>query len=134
MRILELIRLEEDANFGTFGILKIDKRVFCFTLEPADVLNETDRSSIPAQQYICQKVVSPRFGKTFEVTDVPGRNHILFHPGNTVNETEGCIILGERVGMLRENRAVLNSGHTFDKFMALLNNDEQAHLTIREVY
>jgi len=31
MKILELIRLEEGEE-GTFGVLKIDKQVFCTTL------------------------------------------------------------------------------------------------------
>ena len=109
--IIELIRLEESQH-GTFGALKFQKEVFCCTLEPPDYENEKDKSSIPVQQYWCHRIVSPRFGETFEVKDVPGRTNVLFHTGNISAHTKGCIILGRQWGMLGKNRAVLNSGAT----------------------
>lgn len=133
MRTLRLIRLEESEQ-GTIGVLLIDAEVFCFTLEPSDQLNAVNRSSIPAQQYICKKVESPRFGRTYEVSFVPGRSQVLFHPGNTASDTEGCILLGETVGKLKGKRAVLNSGTTFRRFMTVLNKEEKFHLTVKEVY
>jgi hypothetical protein len=132
--ILELIRLEENEPFGTFGVLKLQKEVFCVTLEPADRLNASEVSSIPAQQYLIQRHVSPRFGETFKVKDVPGRDAVLFHPGNVATNTLGCIILGQYFGKLKEDRAVLNSGATFHAFMEALAGYDIAHLTITEVY
>lgn len=133
MRIAELIRLEESEQ-GTIGILKIDKEVFCYTLEPADMLNKANVSCIPVQQYICQRVQSPKFGETFEITNVPGRSHVLFHSGNTVGDTLGCVILGSTVGKLKGQRAVLNSGKTFEQFMAIMINESVFHLTIKTEY
>ena len=132
--ILELIRLEEDAISGTFGVLRIQKELFCVTLEPSDLLNLKGRSSIPAQQYDCLRYLSPRFGETFIVTDVPDRTDVLFHPGNKVIDTEGCILLGQYPSKLKGDRAVLNSGETFKAFMALMKGHSAIHLTIREVY
>jgi len=34
--IVELIRLEENFQYGTFGVIKINKQVFCICLEPAE--------------------------------------------------------------------------------------------------
>ena len=133
MKIVEIIRIEE-SEAGTFGVLRIDKRAFCVTLEPPDRLNATGRSSIPAQQYICRRVNSPTYGNTFEVTDVPGRTHVLLHPGNVVDNTEGCILLAQHYGKLRGDRAVLNSGDTFRAFMACMAKEREFHLTIREEY
>ena len=133
MRIAELIRLEESEH-GTIGVLKIDKEVFCVTLEPPDKENVRNVSSIPAQQYLCRPRQSEKFGKTFEVTNVPGRTDVLFHAGNVVTHTEGCILLGESVGKLKGQRAVLNSGNTFKSFMEKIGLGETFHLTIREVY
>lgn len=133
MKILELIRLEESEQ-GTIGILKIDKIVFCYTLEPTDKLNKSNESSIPAQQYICERVFSSKFGGTFEILNVPNRSHILFHAGNIQGDTLGCILLGETIGKLKGNRAILNSGKTFKKFLDLLSDEDRVHLTIREVY
>lgn len=132
--VLELIRLEEDALYGTFGVLKINKQVFCATLEPADLENIKDRSSIPAQQYACMRRSTPTYPNTFEVLAVPERTHILFHPGNLIGDTAGCILLAEHFGKLLGNRAILNSGKTFTAFMLLLDNYDEVHLTIREVY
>ena len=127
--ILELVRLEESEQ-GTFGILKIDKQVFCCTLEPSDRLNEVNRSSIPAQQYTLKPYDSPTHGETWMVTGVPGRSYILFHAGNVVEHTAGCIILGEHFG----NRAVLNSGKTFADFLKVLHGAKEHHLTVQEHY
>ena len=133
MKIVELIRLEESEQ-GTIGILKIDKEVFCYTLEPADLLNKANVSCIPAQQYICQRVQSPKFGETFEITNVPGRSHILFHSGNNVTDTFGCILLGLTVGRLKGRRSILNSGKTFSTFMLTMLNESKFHLTIKTEY
>ena len=51
---IEIIRLEENHEHGTFGILRINKEIFCCTLEENDEENASNISSIPAQQYICE--------------------------------------------------------------------------------
>jgi hypothetical protein len=104
------------------------------TLEPPDHGNTPSKSSIPAQQYICARHKSPTFGETFLVQDVPHRVAILFHAGNTKNDTAGCIILGQYFGKLRDFRAILNSGKTFKSFMEIMNGESEFHLTIKEVY
>lgn len=58
-------------------------------------------SCIPADTYICKRVQSPKFGNTFEVMDVPGRTHVLFHALNTEEGTQGCIGVTRRLGVLR---------------------------------
>lgn len=132
--IAELIRLEENYDYGTFGILRINKEVFCVTLEPQDELNTRNISSIPAQQYKCRRIVSPRFGETFQIMSVPGRDHVLFHAGNVIEHTQGCVLLGQYFGKLRGDRGVLNSGATFREFMGVMENHDTFHLTIREEY
>ncbi|MEE9118546.1 MAG: DUF5675 family protein [Calditrichia bacterium] len=134
MEIVEIIRLEENWDQGTFGVLKINKEVFCCTLEPPDRLNAQNISSIPAQQYICERYRSLKYGETFQVTNVPGRLGILIHAGNVVGHTKGCIILGQYFGKLGANRAVLNSGNTFREFMELMNGTDRFHLTIHQMW
>ena len=131
---VEIIRLEENADHGTFGVMRIQKQVFCVTLEPADLLNKANVSSIPAQQYWCHRMVSPRFGETFEVQNVPGRTHILFHSGNTDDNTEGCILIAQHFGKIGKNRAILNSGETWTRFMNKMADFPGFHLTIKEEY
>ena len=135
MKIVELIRLETSKDYGTLGVLRINKKVFCCTLEPADEENKTNISSIPTGQYICEKYFSATYGTTFQVKDVTDRTYILFHKGNVLGNTAGCILLGQYFGKLSSaDRAVLNSGKTFEKFMKLLEDDFSFHLTVSESY
>lgn len=134
-KIVELVRIEENEIYGTFGVLRINKEAFCVTLEPADHENTANISSIPSQQYICSRVTSPKYGNTFEVLNVPGRSHVLFHAGNVVDHTQGCILLAQYYDKLRGNRAVLNSGRTFEAFnKRIMNGISTFHLTIKEEY
>ena len=129
--ILELIRLEE-AKTGTLGILKIQKKVALFTLEPPDLLNRKGFSCIPAQQYICKRHQSIAFGWTFLITEVPDRSQIIFHWGNWKSNTEGCILLG--TGIMEYKRGITNSKIAFKKFMDMMEGYNTIHLTIKEVY
>lgn len=131
--VVEITRLEE-SEVGTFGVLRLNKRLLCFTLEPPDRENRKNVSSIPPQQYRCSRFRSRKFGETFEVGDVPGRSAILFHAGNVVGETQGCFLLGTHIGTLRGNRAILASGQAFKAFMASLDGYDSFHLTVGENY
>lgn len=128
---VELIRLEKSEE-GTFGVLRLDGKVYCVTLEPPDKDNRENMSCIPAGQYGCRRTGSPRFGETFEIRDVPGRSHILFHPGNVQGDTKGCVLLGRHFGLLRGERAVLNSGRTFSEFMEQCEGGNVFSLTIKD--
>ena len=136
---VDIIRLEMTEAFGTFGAIRINGEVFGFTLEPPDRNNKVNVSSIPAGRYRCKKTHSRKFGETYEVMNVPGRTHILFHAGNVKKDTAGCILLGASVGKLKnpvETRAVLNSGATFERFMQELSalEAQEFMLAIMEDY
>ena len=131
--MLELIRLEKSQTSGVFGVLKIFGECFCTTLEPPDLDNMQGVSCIPAGQYMCEFRVSPRFGETFEIMSVPDRTNVLFHAGNTIEHTHGCVLLGQSFGKLRYERAILNSGQTFRNFKDRLAGLSRVSLTIREV-
>ena len=131
MTNITIIRLEESSQ-GTLGALRINGRLFCATLELPDKGNAANISRIPPGKYIAAKTRSPRFGETFEVLDVPHRSHILFHAGNTKDDTQGCILLGRKWGVLKSERAVLNSGATFRDFLAILADHDEFNLTVEE--
>jgi hypothetical protein len=131
---VEILRVEESEKYGTFGILRINGEIFCVTLERADIENKPSVSSIPAQQYHCKKRQTTGHGETYEVQNVPDRTAILFHAGNTMDHSEGCILLGEKFGKLKGNRAVLNSGNTFKAFLEYMKDYPEFKLTIKEVY
>jgi len=134
--IVDIIRLEEDYQFGTFGIMRLDGTIFCATLEPPDRLNKKNVSSIPAKSYQLKRFYSPHFNRElFRVLNVPGRTGVEIHAGNKASDTEGCIMLGEHIEKLRgPNRAIKNSGATLQLFMAAMEPYRKSKLIIREMY
>ncbi|BCS89968.1 DUF5675 family protein [Pseudodesulfovibrio sediminis] len=128
---IELIRVEK-SEAGTFGVLKIDGKASCVTLEPEDRGNAQNVSCIPEGDYVVKRVNSPKYGDTFEITGVPGRSHILLHPGNTETDTKGCVLLGRNFGHLGPNRAVLSSGNTFKSFLQTMADNESAQMHITD--
>jgi hypothetical protein len=137
----ELIRLEEaqpgipNDKHVTIGVLLFDKQIFCFTLEPQDMENAVNISSIPEGQYICKRYSSERYPSTWQITGVPGRSYILFHPGNFLEDTEGCVVMGNRVDTLPNGqRKVFASGFTFMLFMKYLKDVDEFHLTVKNRY
>jgi hypothetical protein len=126
---LRLVRVSEFLG-ATHGILCYDDAPALCTLEEPWLSNKQRVSCIPTGAYHMVRVKSPKFGDTFEVTDVPGRSGILFHVGNTLDDTEGCILLGTRYGMLNGKAAVMNSTKAFLLFMGKMAQRQEAILRI----
>lgn len=94
---------------------------FCDTLEPPrrNLLNggKWDKrlkvkgmTAIPEGRYLMRFTYSPKFGKRlFQLMDVPLFDGIRIHSGNSVKDTQGCILVGNntKVGRLENSRAVL---------------------------
>ena len=131
--VLEITRME-DSPEGCFGVLRIQKQMFCLTLEPPDLMNKKWRSCIPIQQYICTRYNSEKYGETFAVQGVPDREAIIFHSGNWMDDTEGCILLGDSILRLSGRRGIANSRNTVREFMQTLSGFDEAHLTISTGY
>ena len=116
MRTLELRRIATGKE-GTFGALKYKDIPFALTLERQWLDNRTSISCIPAGTYKCKHVNSPRFGNTFEVTNVQGRSHILFHKGNLDDDSHGCILVGEQYGDINDSPGIQASKAGYNEFM-----------------
>jgi len=129
---LSLIRLEETEE-GCVGVLKLNDILFCCTLERPWVDNKRSISCIPTGSYIIKPVISPTYGSTWEVKDVPQRSHILLHAGNRIKDTEGCILLGQKFGILRNERAILSSRSAVRLFKLALRNQSAVPLTIASI-
>lgn len=123
----ELVRFIR--NERTFGALHIGKHNF-ITLERPWKDNTPWISCIPAGHYKCLQVNSPKFGDTWEVTAVPGRSAILFHTGNWVSNSSGCILLGTRI--LDSGAGIGNSKRAFDQFMAVTQGYAVIDLEIQD--
>lgn len=76
----------------TTGTLFLDGVPRMLTLEPPWVFNKPFNSCIPAGVYRTTTFNHPNTGLTLHVEDVPGRSEIIFHPGNSGDDTNGCIL------------------------------------------
>lgn len=90
-----LQRLKEDI-YGTHGELldNYNAPTGIFTLEQLWRNNENNISCIPTGDYDCSSYSSDHFKDVYQVKNVPNRQAILIHAGNTVKDTHGCILVG----------------------------------------
>ena len=84
---------------STIGELFINGERFCDTLENPWLDNQRNISCIPEGRYKV-RLRLPRESATRDylhllVQDVPNRDYILFHIGNTAKDTSGCILVGQ---------------------------------------
>jgi len=127
-------RIATNPKHGSFGALTFNSQPICVSLEPYMRENERSISSIPAGQYIAERVVSPKYGDVFEVKNIQNLDKVLFHWGNRDRDTRGCILLGESFGVYKNDWAVLSSKVAFNEFMGLLEGKKEFQLTITETY
>lgn len=108
----------------TIGELYVDNVRLCNTLEdtdrgltssmsPAVVLKKKipGKTAIPTGRYPVELTYSARFKRKLPLLGrVPGFSAIRIHAGNTVADTEGCILVGENKskGMVLNSRAWLD--------------------------
>lgn len=87
----------QETNLGTLGILRGLKRDI-YTLERRWHDNEA-MSCIPAGSYKTiphgwERFTTVQKPQVWEITNVPNREAILFHAGNTQDDSRGCILVG----------------------------------------
>lgn len=129
MMILDLLRVGSSRR-GTFGVLRHGQVPFVLTCERPWQDNQAGESCIPAGRYRCRRVRSPKFGITFEVCDVPGRSRILFHSGNTIEDTEGCILVGEEFSGTWDAPMLVSSRRGFLELFSYLEGIPEFDLNI----
>lgn len=123
---LKVERLWKKPGY-TVGRLYVDGKFFCNTLE--DTVRDLNRerkipgkTAIPYGEY---KVVfnwSPKFGRNLpRLLNVPAFEGILIHPGNTADDSSGCILVGKNteVGRLTESR------YTSDRLNVLVKDAQR---------
>lgn len=94
---LKLVR-EPSANNCTLGRLFIDGRFECDTLEDVErPVKIPKRTAIPRGRYEVIINWSARFRRLLPLLlRVPNFDGIRIHPGNDDQDTEGCILVGQR--------------------------------------
>lgn len=132
MRIVRIVR-DPSGPSGVFGTLLTDSGFGAYTLEPSR--DRAEHPCIPAGGYRVDLLDHPKHGKCYEIIGVPGRTSILFHVGNYAadppgkSDSEGCILLGNAIGEIGNEPALLQSKDAIHRF----NDDmdgESFYLTI----
>lgn len=97
----------------------------CVTLELPWRDNARGLSCIPEGIYPVRRRKSEKHGEHYQVHQVPGRDLILFHPGNYVRELLGCIIPGERFAQLDADGIpdIINTRATLNHMIASLGEE-----------
>jgi hypothetical protein len=118
----------------TPGILEVDGVEFCQTLEDREREKKVKgKTAIPIGRYKITITMSPRFKKRMPLLhNVPDFSGVRIHPGNTVDHTEGCILVGQDTNALD---AWLGSSRvTYEKLFAVidkaLKDKEEVWITI----
>lgn len=127
-----------NIEHGMFGVYSFEGIPFAVTLEPPWKNNQQNISCIPAGEYIGELVDSPKYGRVYEIKNVPGRDHVLNHWGNKLKNTLGCVLVAEKFGVLDGVPGVLTSknspGEGFNELMKLAGGDKQIRITIRDCW
>ena len=146
MKTLILQRDKETQYFdlGTKGVISENGIKICDTLELHEENNKKRESHIPIGKYLCKIVNSPKFGKVYEITNVPNRGNVLIHSGNFAGDTDkgyksdvlGCVELGNGYGIIeyapgKKQFGILKSKLTFNLFMQYMQ-DLPFYLEVKE--
>ena len=129
--MITLLRRSYDILDGVDGTL-ITPLITVYTLELPWKDNVSGISCIPLGTYKMTKRISPRFGSVFHIHDVENRSWILTHWGNWAgdvlkgrrSDSEGCILVGMKIGIAYGQKAVLMSRVGFYSLMKYLSENE----------
>lgn len=123
---MQLERLQIDSDV-TIGALSIDGDFECWVLEdpvreikgkPVADWKIKGKTAIPYGIYAVQITQSQRFGRLLPILiAVPGFVGIRIHAGNTVADTEGCLL----TGVDRYQRTLGRSRMALDAFIPKLD-------------
>lgn len=127
---LELKRIALRDTY-TIGKLYIDGEYFCDTIEDkVRDLNKNGvfdngeikikgKTAIPYGKYEVVWAYSPRFKRyTPRLLNVDSFSGVLIHAGNTANDSEGCILLGQN----KVTGKVINSKPFVDKLYRIIRD------------
>jgi hypothetical protein len=124
------------SDQGTFGMLTCESFT-CFTGELPWRDNWTGISCIPPGEYQFERWKSVKYPRALHICDVPGRVGILIHQGNFCGDARigfrsnvlGCVLVGDRLGVISGQEAVLNSTATLRRLVDYVQAPGTVHIT-----
>jgi len=123
----------------TLGNVYFDGEKRMSSYELPDNGNKRSVSCIPTGRYRGVRHITPQYPverNAYLIKDVPGRDGILIHSGNTYKDTNGCILLGLGLGFLVVDNNTVDAVTDSKKAMAELQkflNDREFELIVVDV-
>lgn len=136
--LVTLSRIGRINSGPQFGILRVNDQFCAVTLERPWLSNVQGVSSIPLGTYSCLQVLSRTtegglyIPITFEVQSVPERSGILFHIGNYLKNTKGCILLGMGFSY-KDTPMITESKIGFERFLNATKELRRFDLNVTEI-
>ena len=138
-----ILKRDSFGEKSTVGTLSQDGEFICDTMEdkmrqppqwePGDQLDWKipGETAIPTGRYPIKFTYSDRFQRTLPLLlNVPGFAGIRIHPGNTAEDTEGCILPGMRItnDFVAESRVHFKI--VYQKIQDAFNQGKQVWITV----
>lgn len=124
-----ILKRNESTDEGTFGTITYNDFT-CYSGELRWDNNQPNISCIPKGVYVCHWTYSQKFKKMmYLLENVPNRGGIRIHSANLMGndskgfkrQLNGCIALGEKIGQIEGQKALLLSKPAIRRFEQLLN-------------
>lgn len=133
MNILTLKRQFFNTNNTIGELVGFNNEFLCYTLEDAvrdkKIQNKT---AIPYGKYKVAITFSNRFKKNMiQLLNVPNFEGVRIHSGNTEADTEGCILVGNKIlnnNSIYESRVATNK--VFNYIKKILDKKEEIYINI----
>ena len=124
-----IINRDIDGSDFTAGRLSIPSIGWkCDTLEDkVRNIKIKNKTAIPAGEYKVIITYSKRFKKNMPILiNVPGFESIRIHSGNTIEDTSGCVLVGERA----QSNTLVNSRKIYNELIQILFKEQNIWLKI----
>ncbi len=144
---IRLFRFYDDGH-TTLGLLTINGKFFCYTLEDTyHQVKVPKETRIPAGTYEIKfrKIDSEftlrmrnRHGEWFtyfpELQNVPGFSYVYIHSGNSIADTDGCILVADSIDGSKPEKLIKNSLAAFQRLYVyitkVLNSNSRLRIII----
>lgn len=136
-----VLQREPSLRDATIGEITIGGQHECWTCEdeireniylPVSKWKVPGATAIPSGTYKIAITLSNRFKRNLPILlDVPGFEGIRIHPGNTAEDTEGCILVGRQKGIDSISESKIALGVLQPKIQFALDNGEEVTIEIR---
>ncbi len=128
MKVVTLYRVRTSPQ-GTWGILVYGNVKF-YTLELPWHDNKPNISCIPDGEYVVDWTYSPHFKRNVFLINTKKRTGVRIHSANFAGDNppyhkqlNGCLALGEKIGMMDGQLAIFVSKSAVRRFEKLMNKE-----------